>query len=518
MLHAIDIFARGISGAINRGMNPPSLAGASCWQLASDRCQGFISVCEAWLGLTARFLFGRLLEGVETCTARSEDPVFLVHVWRICVSLSTMRFRSCTAANRLTFLRLFLHQAQDILRRSQPEERHPILVILGRLLRVADRSPHALKWTLGIGCWKSQDMLSRLFGQAGGARAASLNAGAYCVQNWRSCFRAEFESIESQYKSLRDSFGPHPLSEAETDILYSYLDAMSRIVPATMPHKKDVTPVVKDCASALLVHAAVLFNQTSKCCHQALEQGSLRYGINARAFAFTAELIATRILHQLDSKGVVLPTELDPSRPFHAYMNEAIEILRRGDLDCRVRAAELSKRLTVWLKTYYNGEKSQTQGKVGGRQRGRDRGPEFKKEKSRKTAILAGIFQTPAEIRLSGFKRLPKEVNQGWHNRWRREMRKIQVSTLISLCGETGTRSTNGNANPTPTSGQPRRRERAPKPEPQNRVDTPAPPHRRTCWNCSVTFPSRRLMTKHIKGGCTEQNPCIDPRELTVSR
>ena len=88
----------------------------------------------------------------------------------------------------------------------------------------------------------------------------------------------------------------------------------------------------------------------------AAKTGSLRYDVSTRDFAIASELVAN---HCLETQ--VSHTDQDFStrgRTFSIHMDQAIEVLRKGDLECRVRAAELSKRLVIWLKSYCPGEKA----------------------------------------------------------------------------------------------------------------------------------------------------------------
>ena len=80
-----------------------------------------------------------------------------------------------------------------------------------------------------------------------------------------------------------------------------------------------------------------------------------------------------------------------PSRQSARGVAEAIEVLRQGDLDCLVSAAHLSKRLSVWYKSYYQGKKTQSTTH-------QPTGQRFTVERTRTAAILAQIAEPPSSF------------------------------------------------------------------------------------------------------------------------
>ncbi|KAK3296516.1 uncharacterized protein B0H64DRAFT_475308 [Chaetomium fimeti] len=475
MLHFIEVLTAAISRAKRSGALPD---GGFVWQLASDRCRGITSLFESRREPIAGFLFDRLVDGLAS-SVRPEDPMFLVQMWQLCVSLSRIHFHQREIAERLMFLRLFLHRMRQRLLPFTPSQEHPVLAILGALESILVKSPKSLKWTLAIGCWKSKAMLDRVFGQM--TDHVSLENGAFCVQNWRSSFELDFRELEARYHPLVDNFGPHPLTEDKIAILYCYTSALARIVPLN----NDATPL-------FLGHLAVLLDQSSRHVRHEAEAGSLAYGGVVSAFVFSTELVAKYLLEGGKYKHV-LRERLSPSQPYDVYLSEAIEILRSGDVDCQVRAAELSRRLGTWLKAYCLGEKNKEkgqkgEGKRGKRSRGRDRTPDFKREKHRFSQILNRIFQTPHELRFK-----MNTNREGWQKDLRHKRNESRELVLVPLSREAGVTH-----------------------------DKVPPPERRTCRTCDVTFPSRRDMFIHfqyLKHRCGKQptpqsNPWRQPVEI----
>lgn len=488
MLHFIEVLTAGIAhaGSCN-SLSDQNFA----WQLASDRCHGITSLFESRREPIAGFLFSRFLNDL-TSSVRPQDPMFLVQIWQLCISLSRVHFHRRDNAGRLMLLRLFLHRMRQSVSELLPGQEHPLPAILGTLQCVLVSCPESLKWTLGIGCWKSKAMLDRVFGRE--ADSVSLETGAFCVQNWRSSFEVDFRKLESRYRPALNEFGPGPLTEDKIGILYGYTSALARISPVGLLHD-DTTPV-------LLNHLAVLRDQSSRYCRHAAEARSLTYGTAVSAFVFSSELVAKYLLEGGKYKGV-LQEALNPCQPYRSYLDEAIETLRVGDLDCQIRAAELSRRLGKWLKAYCLGDINQKkgqkgEGKRGKRPRGRDRASDFKQEKHRFAQILNRIFRTPGDLQ---FKQNANK--KGWQKELRRKQNETRESVLVPLSREAG-------------------------------ISQPDVPHkRRTCRTCHVTFPSRRDMFihfQHLKHRCGRQpepqgnpwrqpveiGPTIEPRVLEV--
>lgn len=177
----------------------------------------------------------------------------------------------------------------------------------------------------------------------------SLEAGAFCVQNWRSSFVADFDKLEDLYKPRLGNFGPGPLTEEQIGILYCYTSALARIAPIESNHSK-MTPI-------LLINLAVLLHHTSHRCRQTLDSGPLGYNTAVRAFAFSTELVAKYLFQGKTHRNVLLAalgfdsSQHEPGTGYDTYMDDAIKVLHRGDTDCQIRASELSRRLARWLKS-----------------------------------------------------------------------------------------------------------------------------------------------------------------------
>lgn len=140
MLHNIDCLAKKISGTFNRNPDPTR-------ELAVERYQGFISVCEARSGAIAEFLFKRLLAEMAR-SLKPDDSMFLVQIWRLCGLLSGLHFPKRNNTNRFIFLRVFLQRVRHRVSQCFHEDRdHPLPPILDALLRILIHTPNALKWS-----------------------------------------------------------------------------------------------------------------------------------------------------------------------------------------------------------------------------------------------------------------------------------------------------------------------------------------------------------------------------------
>ncbi|KAK4442177.1 hypothetical protein QBC34DRAFT_499856 [Podospora aff. communis PSN243] len=506
MLHAIGNFANGLAGREKR--DAPLPGHISLWQLTSDRCQKFASIFESKTGQIPVFLFNRLLNDLASNVVLN-DAMFLVYLWRICLSLSRTRFAGRNNNTRFIFVRLFLQRMHHALRNIHGNGDHPLAVILGALVRIIVDAPEAFKWSLIIGSWKSRDMLDEGFGRT--RDVYSLEVGAFCVQNWRSHLETDFGKLQARYLPLIHSEAPDPWPEDKIAALVGYT-----------PQNDEITPV-------LLPHLAILLKRTSTLSQNAAEAGNLRYGTTASAFAFSTVLVSKHLLDGKQHHIRILQHALSPSQPYDEYMDIAIRTLSRGDMDCQIRAYELSKRLSVWLKTFRLGEKTQSRdlakdskrGRL--RPRGRDSLPDFMKERGRASRLQAQLFK------ISGYTSFkdtgPGRKERGWVNRRRRQLREDHAQELQCLYREAGLGIPE--ARPSrrrPPSAQSESRDQ---PLPVAGHHSNLPPDRRTCKVCQTAFPSRRGLKAHLEA-CKECRvegphpwqqpvdigPTIDPRAL----
>jgi hypothetical protein len=74
-----------------------------------------------------------------------------------------------------------------------------------------------------------------------------------------------------------------------------------------------------------------------------MDAEKLKYTINTRAFAFSSELLT---LYNLEIWKTETKHIHDRKQAFD-YTIEPIETLRHGDLECKLKAAQISKRLGV---------------------------------------------------------------------------------------------------------------------------------------------------------------------------
>lgn len=149
-------------------------------------------------------------------------------------------------------------------------------------------------------------------------------------------------------------------------------------------------------------------------------------------------------------------------------MDEAIQILRKGDKDCKLRAAQLSRQLMSWMKTY-------SQGEIQANRRERSKGQYYKNERDRAREILASAFpgdkiESRKKERTPFHEGIVKDANM-------KEAKTVQVVVR-------------------PRRSREKKTDKAP---------TPLPLKDRTCRNCKKEFNSRnRLFEEHVKvaGAC----------------
>ncbi len=169
-----------------------------------------------------------------------------------------------------------------------------------------------------------------------------LNLGVYCTKHLKFVFKAEKESLESRYIVLLEGMLIRGLAvdEENITILHDYTYALWQL-----GHDPEAT----------INYAAWLWTSTIDLCRSRAELGSLQYTTITQAFAFSVELPAIRYLAARRAGSAELSRDRELA---FLHMNDVIEILRRCDLECQVKAAWFSKKLARWYLDYLPGHKT----------------------------------------------------------------------------------------------------------------------------------------------------------------
>ncbi|KAI1847452.1 hypothetical protein JX265_013973 [Neoarthrinium moseri] len=394
LFHAIDGLVKGWFASKNRSWSidtrhfhpPPGTAEyAAAWQLMSDQVHSLHMLFKAELYHHANYMLKEVLSGLSI-TAQANDPSFLVHFGGICHALAAIPTRSKGELQGNPWLGWFLRHFSRI--SSSALGSHPLVGVVDSMLQVWSSSPRDIKPTLALGQWKVIDTMGCLIDNT---HPIILNMGSRCTKNWKSKFSASSTVHQSLHQQLcaakRQNIQPKELAEVSLDYLY----AASR--------EKYNEPVVIHETKALL-------SSTTKVCRGKVDHKMLQDDAVTRAFVFSTELMAT---HHLETwRQPEQKENKSPNRDLsYNLVSEAIEILRRGDVQCRVRAAALSKRLSTWIKSH--GERAGDRPKAILSDEKRIR---VMQEKSRSKEILQSI----PERRIEGSRR---RIRLRGSSRWR---------------------------------------------------------------------------------------------------
>jgi hypothetical protein len=337
LFHAIDVlfkgmFAAGSSSwrADTRHFKPPRNTpdSAKAWQLLSDQVESIHMLVDAELYQHANFMVEEVLTGLKAATGPCE-PSFMVHFWKICHMLAGVPERRKIKTQRSTWIAWFLRNLKQIL--SSMFDEHSLIVMVDSLLSVWETSPRDLKPTLGLGQWKAIHTLGSLIGNT---HNIVLNMGAYCTKNWKSKFSAASNMAELLHQSLLDADRHHLGVEQTAEAFLDYLLAAAK-------EKYNEIDIINA--------ATQLSAWAGRICLEKSHWHVLQYDSVTRAFVYSSKLVAT---HHLETwKQPEQKQNKSPNRELsYKYMSEVIEILRYGDLQCRIRAASFSKRLSTWFK------------------------------------------------------------------------------------------------------------------------------------------------------------------------
>ncbi|KAJ2982479.1 hypothetical protein NUW58_g6430 [Xylaria curta] len=336
LFHAIDSLFKGLFAtgpkswsADTRRFKSPSntVNSAGAWQLLADQIASVHMLVEGQLYHHASFMLGQVLVGLRDA-ARICDPNFMVHFWTICHVLANIPVRSRKAFQGSPWLGWFLRHLQQIL--ISTFGKHPLVVIVDSLFQVWKLSPRDLKPTLGLGHWKAIYTLGGLIGKD---HNIVLNMGAHCTKSWKSKFSASSAMVELLRKPLITNARELEAEEvAEMKLDYLFAATKEKYNEADIMHEVSQT-----------------LSWAGQICRERANQHRLQYDSVTRVFFFASELVATYHLE------VWKQPEQKQAKPQNLELgckviDEAIEILRHGDQQCRIRAASFSKRLSTWIK------------------------------------------------------------------------------------------------------------------------------------------------------------------------
>lgn len=385
---------------------------AAHWQFVFDKCIGIVTLSEGRLGGKVQFMLGQFFHALDTAT-QSCDPVFLLQFWKICVNLWRIKFPGRTKAGPFVFLRHFLQRLKAGFFRSCRNKHDGLVTFVNSLIEILQSEPRTLKATLG---WTYSQAIKALGDMIGKEHVIVLGMVADCTTHWNSMFQveeayraesnkiSERELLESRFQAILQSCG---LKEVETRIglLYHYTNAVSngKYVSETVGH-----------------HVNELRSLTLDRCRTDLQHKNLQYTLTSRAFASSTDLLAKYHLEMWEMRG--REKGRSPYK-ISALLNEAIEILRLGDIECLVQAVHCSKRLAVWFKTFDPDDQHRTKGQT--------KGKKTQAEKQRTKEIMSNISKAPISIPVDGQAVRYKEGSK--NNRHRRKQRAERESLLRSL-------------------------------------------------------------------------------------
>ncbi|EWG41407.1 hypothetical protein FVEG_03532 [Fusarium verticillioides 7600] len=509
----------------NQSLEDTATKSLATWQSLYDKCRGIEALHEGHVmkGTLSRLkvLFDRVLSQVKV-TEFFCDPHMLLHIWKVCDTLMSVVLDGETWVEKYILVGVFLQSLRFRLRDLGYKASDHLMVLVDSLFSILNSTPLDLKKSLGLGCWKFMEILGS---QVGNDHFVVLNLGMYCNRIWPNIWGlVDVEELQTRYKHYLPLTNggyrpPIPATVSEhqgasmsdeqlerIEMLHMSGVALSDVLSTLKANRSDDRTRVSQITFLLNLIDRVcleLVNLAQGRCRQEAIQGKLKYTTMTRALAFALEQLAYDLhekatteeldvrkrkkirkqrnaarkrarlgqLRESDAGAAVrFSTNPDDIANIYRFMDEAIEILRKGDKDCKLRAAQLSRQLMSWMKTY-------SQGEIQANRRGRSKGQYYKNERDRAGEILASIFpgeklESRKEERARFHKDVVKDANM-------EEAKTVQVV-----------------ARP--------RRNRKKKTE---KVPIPLPLEKRTCEQCGEEFDSRnKLFEEHVNvvGACCD--------------
>lgn len=462
-----------------------------------------------------KVLFDRVLSEVKA-TEYFCDPHMLLYIWKVCDALMSVILDGKTWLKKYILVGVFLQSLRLRLRDLGFQGSDHLMVLVDSLFHILNSTPLDLKKSLGLGCWKFMEILGS---QIGNDHFIVLNIGMYCNRTWGNIWGLmDVEALQARYKHYLPltNGGYRPpiattiheqegglMGDAQLErieMLHMSGLALSDVLRTLKAKRSDDQTRTYQITLLLNLTDRVcleLVNLAQGPCRQEADQGKLKYTTATRALAFALEQLASDLhekatTEELDVRkrnkirkrrnearkrarlGLLRAPENDPEAAItfsinpdditnmYRFMDEAIEILRKGDKDCKLKAAQLSRRLMSWMKTY-------SQGEIQANRRGRSKGQYYMNERDRAREILASIFpadksETKKQERTRFHKGVVKDANM-------EEAKTVQVVVK-------------------PRRNREKMTEKAP---------TPLPLENRTCQNCEEAFESRnKLFEEHV--------------------
>ncbi|KAF5627434.1 hypothetical protein F52700_8360 [Fusarium sp. NRRL 52700] len=424
----------------NQFLEDSATKSLAAWQSLYDKCRGIEALHEGHVmkGTLSRLklLFDRVLSQVKA-TEFTCDPHMLLYIWKVCDALMSVILDGKIWVKKYILVSVFLQSLRLRLRSLGFKGSDHLMVLVDSLFSVLNSTPLDLKKSLGLGCWKFLEILGS---QIGNDHLVVLNLGMYCNRTWGNIWGlVDVEELQARYKPylpLRNGGHRPPIAITapehnsasmsdeqleRIEMLHMSGLALSDVL-STLKAKRsnDRTRAHQITLLLSLIDSVCLelVDLAQHPCRQEATQGRLKYTTVARALAFALEQLAYDLhekatteeldvrkrkrirkhrnqakkrarlgqLRESDSEAAVrFSTNPGDITNIYRFMDEAIEILRRGDKDCRLRAAQLSRKLMSWMKTY-------SQGEIQANRRGRSKGQHYKNERDRAREILASIF------------------------------------------------------------------------------------------------------------------------------
>ncbi|KAF5543139.1 hypothetical protein FMEXI_7155 [Fusarium mexicanum] len=510
----------------------------AAWQSLYDKCRGIKAlhegnVVKGTLSIL-EVLFNRVLSQVKA-TEFLCDPHMLLYIWKVCDALMGVILDGEIWVKKYILVGVFLQSLRFRLGNLGFKGSDHLMVLVDSLFSILNSTPLDLKKSLGLGCWTFLEILGS---QIGNDHFVVLNLGMYCNRTWGSIWGlVDVEELQARYKHyLPLTNGGHrpPITSTvpehhglsmsdeqleRIEMLHMSGTALSDVLSTLKAKRSNDRNRAYQITLLLGLIDRVcleLVDLAQDSCKQEATQGKLKYTTVARALAFALEQLAYNLhekatteeldtrkrrrirkrrnqarkrarlgqLRESDSEAAVrFSTNPGDITNIYRFMDKAIEILRKGDKDCKLRAAQMSRQLMSWMKTY-------SQGEIQANRRGRSKGQYYKNERDRAHEILASIFpgekiESRKQERAQFHEGVVKDVNM-------EEAKTVQVVVRP-------------------------RRNREKKTE---KTSVPLPSKYRKCRDCGKVFNSRnRLFEEHVNvaGACNpsqeaaRDEPMIQP-------
>lgn len=312
--------------------------GSDAWCILSDRMTGLVGLAGTGTSGANVTLLWHLVLRLDIHKRAAVRPTFMVHFWRICLTLSEVNVKIRHKLGRSVFVYAFLLRLHSVLIKRL--HAHALVQIVEALLQTMVHDSQHFKPAVVVAYWKSIHALQHLVGNE---NPLVLSMGVHCAKALKSRFATDPDRLQAKYRALMGHTGPGSTEARVLAIQHDsiYAQWQGRF-DAGFPIDK-VERLRDQALTMCRMQETVPWDAATRALHFATDVLQKHYRNSMRTQDSTA---AWNAKHDL----------------VRSYLEDAIAELGRGDLESQLHAATLSREMARWIKSVFKRADSEHDG------------------------------------------------------------------------------------------------------------------------------------------------------------